>query len=516
MSTQRSAYRERLLHFYQLHNPSKMDDVDSILDSFAGQEEVMFAALEKKYATTVAGPSELLEKPVAATTTAASADTGAGTSGAVALDGQAALRASLGERTRPRMPSEAMKELEETLKDVLEVDATSLPADLSTLIRKFQLAATRMVDNARVSLGMEDNKTRFALTPGDAHYTQVQDRTRQLEGSLNAAAATDERRSSVIAVPPQDSTAMLLVDRPTQPPAPGGAAERMVVDIVPVDHASGVVSGVIAKQCRPGDVVVLHPGVYYDNIILSDGDVEIRAAIETEEGTVTLCPHNADVPVLQTVGTASLKLFGITLADPCMLPAGTVGSKRASRTPAVGAPLVALSGASKGEFRNVHCCGGSGGAVVAGAAHLTLHNCFFTKCVFAAIYVKDDAFAALLHCLTSGCEVGVRVRDTSFSMENCEIRSSSSDGVALHGPCKGIIERSTIVDNTDNGLLLSPTCEVLVSCCILRNNKQWGIYAPLGADFGVISSNVYMNGLGDLSRQPSSQSGKSPLSGQLR
>ena len=42
-------YRQQLLHFYSVHNPSKMGEVDGILDEFAGHEEDMLVMLARKY-----------------------------------------------------------------------------------------------------------------------------------------------------------------------------------------------------------------------------------------------------------------------------------------------------------------------------------------------------------------------------------------------------------------------------------------------------------------------------------
>ena len=41
--------RQQLLEFYAAHNPSKLHEVDCILEDWSGQEEVLFACLHKKY-----------------------------------------------------------------------------------------------------------------------------------------------------------------------------------------------------------------------------------------------------------------------------------------------------------------------------------------------------------------------------------------------------------------------------------------------------------------------------------
>ena len=41
--------RQRLVQFYQIHDPSKLKKVDKMMDSYAGNEELMFQRLERKY-----------------------------------------------------------------------------------------------------------------------------------------------------------------------------------------------------------------------------------------------------------------------------------------------------------------------------------------------------------------------------------------------------------------------------------------------------------------------------------
>jgi cyclophilin family peptidyl-prolyl cis-trans isomerase len=51
------SHRQRLIKFYEMHNPGKLDSVDSTLEKFFGKEEEMFTKLHKKY---VAPPSGYL------------------------------------------------------------------------------------------------------------------------------------------------------------------------------------------------------------------------------------------------------------------------------------------------------------------------------------------------------------------------------------------------------------------------------------------------------------------------
>uniref|UniRef100_K3X8X7 Nuclear pore complex NUP2/50/61 domain-containing protein n=1 Tax=Globisporangium ultimum (strain ATCC 200006 / CBS 805.95 / DAOM BR144) TaxID=431595 RepID=K3X8X7_GLOUD len=50
-------HRERLVKFYQQHNPEKLKDVDSTLEKYKGQEAKLFAMLEQKYLGKPAAPA---------------------------------------------------------------------------------------------------------------------------------------------------------------------------------------------------------------------------------------------------------------------------------------------------------------------------------------------------------------------------------------------------------------------------------------------------------------------------
>ena len=50
-SAYRDVTRERLVELYIRHNPSKLNQVDAILRKYAGNEELLFARLRKKYST---------------------------------------------------------------------------------------------------------------------------------------------------------------------------------------------------------------------------------------------------------------------------------------------------------------------------------------------------------------------------------------------------------------------------------------------------------------------------------
>lgn len=48
-ATQGSSHRERLVAFFEKNDPSKLGDVDSMLESYAGVESMLFDSLELKY-----------------------------------------------------------------------------------------------------------------------------------------------------------------------------------------------------------------------------------------------------------------------------------------------------------------------------------------------------------------------------------------------------------------------------------------------------------------------------------
>lgn len=372
--------------------------------------------------------------------------------------------------------------------------------------------------------------SRFSITAMDKHYL-----TATKQGNPDIDALLSKRTlAGVAATSSVEYTGSSLVN-------------RVVFDVVPLGNEANIISDVILSQASPGDIIVLHPGVYYENIVVSDY-LEIRPAIERkvssgpsqdggtssgagmtsdatrvamDAGEVVIYPADPDVPCIQVIQSGRLKLSSVIVKGK--RPAAVEGSSAASRKGGRGTnaaddhltsigvgdgvaskvPLISVSGGARAEFHNVTVSEGLGGGVVClGNAQLKLLHGVIKNCGFAGVYAKDTSFAAMCHVRFFQCEVGVRVRSATFALEECEIREAKSDGLVVHGTAKGVIERSVFRQSTANGVLLSTSCDVLLTQCTIVENGKWGVYAPIGADFALTSCVVMSNQNGDVSRPP--------------
>ena len=49
-ASERETIRELIVHIYRQHNPRKLDDVDGLMDEWAGEERLLLAKIKAKYA----------------------------------------------------------------------------------------------------------------------------------------------------------------------------------------------------------------------------------------------------------------------------------------------------------------------------------------------------------------------------------------------------------------------------------------------------------------------------------
>jgi hypothetical protein len=330
-----------------------------------------------------------------------------------------------------------------------------------------------------------------------------------------------------------------------------GRSERMVIDVVPMGEERNVISDIVRFKAKPGDVIVLHPGTYRENIVCTEGmNLEFRPATNRDDTSVIILPADPKVPLLQLEANATVKVSSLIFQEPARTAkeieewsraqrkkqlklqqshpnsnlsgkggfnlSGTGGGGGGAAPPlanSMDVPLVSASQSARCDMRNCAFIGGTGGVLAFGNAQVHLIQCTIRKSAFAGAYCKDSAFLSATNCHFISCEVAIRVRDSTFSMQHCDVRNSLTDGVALHGSCKGIIDRTTISASNDNGVILSPSCVVMFSNTLIERSAMWAIYAPTGADFALNGVQFADNGMGDTSLLPPTQSAAPRLTG---
>ena len=363
--------------------------------------------------------------------------------------------------------------------------------------------------------------SRFSITSMDRHYlTAAKSEVPDLDALLSKRVVTGVSAAVQFA-----STSSL---------------SRAVFDVVPLGEERNVISDVIMSQASPGDIIVLHPGVYYENIVVSDF-LEIRPAIESQGGSgglnhrgrhsgtdglaaeddatmaggihqeVIIYPADPNAPVLQVVQSGMLKLSSVIIKGRKPLPKASRAADRAmldaanvmQANSAAQVPLICLSGNAKLELHNSALVDGRGGGLMAlGHAQIRMHHCIVRSCGFAGVYCKDETFSIISRCSFVSCEVALRFRESTFALEESDIRGSTSDGVVCHGPAKGVIEKCALAGNKANAILLSTSSDVLITHCLIADSGKWGVYSPIGADYAVVATQFHANTMGDFSRPP--------------
>jgi hypothetical protein len=425
--------RDRLIEFYQNHNPSKLCDVDVILDSFDGHEDEMFAALEVKYGLHV---------------TAVPA--------AQALSAEAA------------SPQEALRHQFERLQLQL---ARLVQLDMLSLLNKNSSHDPALQDVIATVASFQNLAANF-----------VEDCIPFLD-QLSQTAATTRPRTGPVAMTTIEAGEPHAVVRPD-----GTRSVELVARDGSVGHGL-LTSLVLGDTLRAGDIVVLHPGTYHENLRVCAGQrLDVRPAFEG--AAVSILPLDDALPCCSVEDGAVLRVTGITVA----------ASRQAVRTTV---PLVCCASATV-ELDECQLIGGGGAVLASGKSTVAVTRCTIRGSAFAGIYLKEGAFGTISDSEITAAEVALRVRDSSFSMIRCNVHLCSSDGVTCHGAVQGVLEGSTVSKCKDNGIMLSPRSAVMVTTCSISDCAQYGVYAPTGAEFALISSKLSGNTLGNYNRCPPS------------
>ena len=441
--TQRNEHRMRLTALYARYNPEKLKSIDLILDSFRGNEDAMFAAIEEKYANPDAVKRRLEER---AAFDADPSDSLAG-------------YASQMERLLMSMFSYQSDHMEE------------LTPEAAHIVVSFQSAAADFAELARTySLELKERERNLASRPAEA----------KVEAPPPRDAQSAIQRHVISTPAPEEAS-----------PLREGSLKPQVHSVMPLDgdHISqGVIGSLIQNRCRNGDVIVVHPGTYRENLVISEMDIELRAAYATDHG-VTILAADPSVPCLQVLGKARLVACQIKLS---------VVDRQAQSV-----PVLCAEGGSTVDLTDCVVVGGGGGVIASGTGtSLRMQGCTVQQAAFAGVYLKGHATLALRKCAFVACEVGLRVRDASFDIDETDFKNSASDGVTLHGSCRGSFTKCGMTDNRENGLMLSPSSSVSLSTCVIRNNQQYGIYVPSGGEYAITGCSLSANLMGSYNRAP--------------
>jgi len=508
--------RERLLKFYHQFNPSKVGDVDKILEEFRGREDEMFEVLSQKYNSPVAPPLRVMPTPPTGSPTHAPQPRSHTTPGD-------SLRAfgDLMDATFCKQTSTDPHDILATVHTSLNEIMTKVCAALST--------ERAMFEEKRQELQRERTELYAALEVArsdlEARERRVENQEQQLSDlalSLKLAQETGVARlqcdlerflsgNAELLKPQQMSPHRANRVSPYHITYPSAALSELHIAGTPQhchdmnsavwSHDKAVSAGVeiasIKSKLKPprdsittalrtaklGDVVCLQPGVYMDNIIM-DRTVEIRGTGSRKEDVIIEASDQSRAIIEVHAGTVTLSNL-------------TLRQRHGG-----GGHCLSASGRSEVKLSNILLCDGNGGVVAGDESNCVVNECTVSRCSFAGLFARDSSYLVAESSKITECEVGIRVRDATFLARSCVITDTSSDGVVLHDGARGILEANTVQRSRGSGVVLSARSETILSQNLVCENQKWGVWCPAQVQCTLTDNDIRDNKIGNVTSGP--------------
>lgn len=530
--------RERLIRFYEAHNPSKLCDIDRILLSFAGNEEGMFDALRVKYQVAAAADKSLVNpKDDCAELTRRMEP-----SGYVGQVPEVVVQPDIPEN-RPEVAVEP--EVPESRPEVVvQADVPEMTATTTTPTRRRETTPRRMRSTAVSSRGAEAMAAVSRVR--ESSKSAVQHIHVRLQKILVALMDTDPSSMLLTAVPSSTDVSMQLLHNISQfkslaaefvdvsqplveamsptaiksspqtqadrhpPPSPplktqlhrsssivneAATATTQSQAILPPHERESILRSHLpwtpaASSGTASVTLVLQPGAFFENLVIARGvAVDIRGSYVG--AAVDLRPLCASEPCITIEEGGLLRCHGVRFTSSCAPEDGPAGVH------------VKISGeGSSADCFNCTFESCNDGVVVEGmGAVFRGYDSTFSKCAHTAVCVKFGGLASVERCKFDTVGTGLRCRDGSFALCNCSITDAEQSAIVTHGTVKGSIEQCTFTRGGDNGLLMSPSTTVTISSTTISFFRMFGLYASKGAKVKLAQCVMSDNGLGSTNGQ---------------
>lgn len=500
------SHRDRLVRFYQRYNPSKVSDVDIILESFEGDEDRMFAALVERYGPepTVSAIQTTPFDDVRSALEHKALNHASSPSGEKAPDAaETPLRAS--SEPSPKRTRSRGEAVVRSTADANQLSSSVRSVARSNLLHIHNRLRQVVVEMSQIDPAHLAEKLTGVKDPGGAERTDALDVLQALANMRRLASAFLEE-SLPIVLHAESCSAPNEKQRESVPPAASpqaGLATELtppgVVEVVlphdvllPPQTREQVVQPAFSA-CSSASVepvcLTLHPGRYYENLILTDG-VQLELKPSYVGAQVEICPLDPGVPTITVGHKALLRATGVMFVGNALGGESLVSS------------LLHCTAGGEAVLQN---CRALGVGVSAQGLGATLRgiDCSFHSCGFAAVHLSGGAFGSFDKSRFEDCEGSLRVRDSTFRMAECTVVGSFADSIVCHGAVEGAVEACDITDGTESGLLLSPTSMVVLKRTSITGHKHYAVYAPSGAKFAVSQCNLKNNAMGEYNRPPS-------------
>ncbi|MCE7079344.1 right-handed parallel beta-helix repeat-containing protein [Streptomyces sp. ST2-7A] len=227
-----------------------------------------------------------------------------------------------------------------------------------------------------------------------------------------------------------------------------------------------------------GDVLVLSPGVYRENVVLSRA-VTLRGPEEPGDAPARIAPvDGVPLTVRGSATVSGLRVEGQDVAVPAVLVENSSpelvrlrvhtssaagievrgGARPTVRECAVDNPAgtgISVSEEAGGLFEECAVSAGRVGVAVQGPAHVRLEGCRVERAEGAGLSVTGaEAAVDATRCSFSGVRgPGVRLADRATAhLGECRIFGTTGDGVAMEGGAVLTLADGTISDIPENGV----------------------------------------------------------------
>lgn len=491
-------YRDRLVAFYQKHNPAKLIEVDSILSTFAGREESMFAALQAKYEG-VSGVEGRQLSPVEKE--------------AAEVAGRNDLQAEMRELLREMESVDLSKLLlrlegRTTVEGELLTHTLRFAQHLVTCARRFgELSSMMMATGVgatpreKTARGDAATQTRGIIFGGHDAATQtgVDDKKSSSTARDEMSYSNEVERFRAMTAPTAAPSSASSIPTSTGEEEREGELKRhctigTVHMLKPDKHKKTAIIEAILKKgvLSDADTITLQPGVYYENLcFVNSGNIELVAVFPG--APVIIKPLSNLEPVIWAEGAKTrMRVSGVVFAED-----DTFENLDGGVSVSPNNPLIAVRDAASVDFYGCHFYHGSCAVEAAGAqTDVCLRLCVLSSCAFAGVFVHHGARADMTQCKVRLCETGVRVTShSSVRLRETVLEENLTDGIVSYEGASGVLERSSVLRNGGNGIFLSSGSAFVVTESTIELNGLYGIQRFQGSRLHLRDSIVRDNAM---------------------
>ncbi|MFG1777689.1 right-handed parallel beta-helix repeat-containing protein [Micromonospora sp. NPDC049048] len=237
----------------------------------------------------------------------------------------------------------------------------------------------------------------------------------------------------------------------------------------------------------PGDQVVVGPGEYRENLVLTDRSLSIVAA---EADSVTLLAPDTQRPAVHCErGTVELRHLRITSVDaPAVSATGTKLTMVGCECSAASAAGIQLGARTEFDLDGCRVVGARLGIQIDDCAG-SISNCTVSEIVSDGILIRS-ADPVLRNCLVTDAGYrGIYVYDYSRpTLENCTVSRTGDIGVSVVQASSVVLRRCRISETVGVGVSVGPDCGGQITGCTTEQTAAPGILLAPGSNVEMLEA----------------------------